>query len=239
MTIAPANPTYDNADARSAHLTRPESPDPDDLVEVTYEVRGATLPTDHRYLLYSAIKQTCDTDITDRGWQLREIKGGGETHDKLTILDDGATLALRVPKGDVGDLLALEHEPMELRMDGRCHTLHLEAPTVSPVESSHTLQSDLVIIKNGNRAPQGYRTGDLGAKIGARLGAWLGRADFGVTLGERRIAHIAGVRYYGNPVRLTALTPDESRFLQASSLGARPSMGCGTFWPCEDGLEFA
>jgi len=210
------------------------TPDTDPtLVDLRFDIAaGASAPEDHHYLLYSAIKSTLDLpDITERGWQLRKIRGG-RPQDNETVHfgrrdDEAPHFCIRLPKDDIGRALALEGETIRLSH----HLLEVGAPVVSEIRRTPNIVSDLVLIKNGDRAPRGYRAGDLGAAIGKRLGAWLGRADFGVELGDRRWCHVTGERYFGHPVRVSGLRDDESELVQRVGVGGRNSMGCGTFWP--------
>lgn len=223
---------------RSSHTTRElaEATIPDDLVEVYADIRGASAPADHRYVLHSAIKTQCCRRLTERGWQLRALRGGVRRGDKLDfdVPDCDPTLELRVPKSDLDKVLDLTDAPLRLGS----HILLVGEPRVRPVRPSNTLESDFVMICNERRAPAGYRPAELGAKVGARLGAWFGHCDFGIGFGDRRSFQIDGDSYYGHPIKITALEPDESTFLQRHGLGARQSMGCGTFWPCDDGIDF-
>ena len=222
---------------RAAHRTLEDRRDPDaeDLVEVHADIQGASAPADHRYVLHSALKTQCCRRLTERGWQLRALRDGVERADKLDFDVPGAepTLQMRVPKDDLDKILALTDAPLRLGS----HVLLVDEPIVRPIRPSNTLHCDLVLICNQNRAPQGYWPADLGAKVGARLGAWFERCDFGLTFGDRQSFQIKGHDYYGHPLRITSLTDEESVFLQRHGLGGRQSFGCGTFWPCEDGLE--
>jgi len=206
-------------------------PDADDtLINLRFDLLGASAPEDHHYLLYAAIKSTLDLgDITERGWQLRKIQGG-RVQENETIhfdrRDADPYFCIRLPMEDIGRARALEGETIRLSH----HLLQVGAPVASEIKHADNLESDLVIIKNGDRAPRGHSEGDLGASVGKRLGAWLGRSDFGIEVGERRWVHVAGARYFGSPVKISALREGESELIQRRGIGGRQSMGCGTFW---------
>jgi len=209
----------------------------DNPIDLTFTVRGASAPQDHRYLLHAAIKQNACRRMTERGWKPRAIQGGRVTDEEALHFhrkDDPPALQMRVPADDLEEAMTLADQPLRLSQ----HILMLENPQVREVKPSNTLESDLVLVRNSSRAPRGYRAPDLGIAIGKQLGAAFGHIDFGVAMGERRWVHIDGVRHFGHPVRVTALTDDESMWLQRNGLGRSLSMGCGTFWPCDDGLDF-
>jgi len=220
--------------SRSSHRTLEDARAqiPDDLVEVCLTLRGGSAPADHRYVLHSCLKRRCCSDLTDRGWQLRPITQGTIRGEICDLDRAEPEVWVRLPKQDITHLLDLCEAPIELGS----HVLIVDDTMVREVRPSNTVQSELVLICNQDRAPQGYWPAELGVKIGTRLGAWFGRSDFGVAVGDRRSWQCNGYDYYGHPVRVTALSDDESLFLQRHGLGARQSMGCGTLWPCDDGL---
>lgn len=199
-----------------------------DLIEVHADVRGATAPADHYYLLHSCIKTQCCRRLTERGWQLRPIQGGKRDGDLLR-LDRGtdATLMMRLPEGDLEDCLALHETTFQLGD----HFLAVESPQVQPVRPHDELVADCVFVANSNRARRGLGRGDLGAQIGKRLGARFGRIDFGIVVEDHVTWDVQGSAMHGNRCRVVGLSDDESLWLQRHGLGEKNSWGCGTFWP--------
>lgn len=188
--------------------------------------RGAAIPADHRYVMHAAIKAH-EPDMTRRLWAFAPIRG--KQQGDLLELKDWSTLKLRVPEADIGSVVAFSE---------KTHTIggHLvefgEPKLLHPLPRPPVLRADMVLV-TGDRAPHGHRDVWFGDAIGRRLGAMLGRYDFGVYYGERRHMQIHQTRLWGQEVAVKGLTEEESLRLQLEGLGQKRAMGCGFFAPDE------
>jgi len=200
----------------------------DDLIEVHADVRGATAPADHYYLLHSCIKTQCCRRLTERGWQLRLIQGGERDGDLLRF-DRGpdASLMMRLPEDDLEECLALHDTTFQLGD----HFLAVDSPQVQPIRPVPNLVADCVHISHDERGSKGLNRGNLGAGVGKRLGAQFGHLNFGIVVEEHISWDVKGTTLHGNRVRVLGLDDDESLWLQRHGLGEKNSWGCGTFWP--------
>lgn len=189
---------------------------------------GATVPLDYRYLVYSMLKHECRSDLTARGWQLLPIHGRVRGDLLHFHRHDGLhALRVRLPISDLGYLRKIEGRPVHVSQ----HLLIMGEVVLREMQPAPVLGAELVVVTS-DAETRGVRGEEYGLHVGKRLGAMLGRLDFGAQIGKREAIHIAGSRCFGHSLRVMGLTDDESLLLQRVGIGEKRAMGCGVFEPC-------
>lgn len=210
---------------------RPPGRDDPSIVDVLFDLRGASLPADHGYALYSAIS-ACNPALHKAEWLGIHPVRGRRGIDGILRLGPRACLGLRLPAAHIPDVLPLTGR--ELSVDG--HRVYLSVPRVEPLAVAASLDARLVAIKLTNLSKKldgaldknSMRAGYL-AELGRQLDAH-GIARPAELLGLQEI-RVAGRRVLGYTVRVAGLEPEESLALQRSGLGGKRRMGCGIFVP--------
>ena len=198
-----------------------------DVIEVHFPIiAGGSIPLDHRYILYSAIKGRVDSFGGRDGlpWQLLPIHGQRQGQLLELRADKEHSVRLRIHKEHVGKCLKIHTDPLRLGN----HLLILGEPTVKPIKPIYPLRADIVMVTS-NKRDHGHRGKSFGAHIGKRLGVKLGHLDFGMKFGPRKTVHIAGNPIVGYSVEVHSLTEEESVMLQSEGIGEGRTMGCGVF----------
>ena len=217
----------------SAPSVRPTTTGPDRcrpearVAEVVIPViLGVTVPEDHYYLVHSLIKTRCRKDMTQRGWTFAPFQG--RQVEDLIHFDKkrhSPALVIRCPADDLGYVQKIAST--DARVGN--HLIRFGEPFIRQIEPCPVLTSPLVLVTSDSDT-RGVKGTDFGMHVGKRLGAMLGRINFGVEFGPRRAVHIKGSRLFGHSVTIKGLTDKESIRLQIEGIGERRGMGLGAFW---------
>jgi CRISPR-associated protein Cas6 len=199
-------------------------------VDLSFDVRGETLPTDHAYLLYSALSHVIRDFHTEEGG-LRFAPINGERDGVgLIRLFAKSKFRVRVDADRIANVLPLSGKTLNV---GR-HSVRLGTPTVHQIEPATMLMAAFVTFKNSD-TPERFievaREKLNALNVAAEPGIPL--TEKGARAGEprRRIVHIKGMKIVGYPLVVQGLTADESIRLQETGLGGRTRIGCGFFLP--------
>ncbi len=206
------------------------------VVDLTFRVRGTSIPADHGYLLYSAISQHLPWLHADESVGIHPIRGRFTGERQLSLTPE-SRLVLRLPASKLPEAIHLAGRKLDL--DGA--SLLVGVPTVFSLRPSPTLISRLVVIK-GYLDPAAFLDAarrQLVAKgLGGvaslaqrkRVGAVEGGAG-GQGSAVRRTLRIHDREVVGFAVRVGELEAEDSLNLQAIGLGGRKRFGCGIFLP--------
>lgn len=188
------------------------------FVDLVFPVHAPEpVPLDHGYPLFSALVSKLPWIHEQPGIGVFPLSGVPLSNEALDVRQ--GALRIRCRSEHVGELTALSS--MDIDVMGR--RVRLGVPTAHPLRAAPELSSRVVIIKGFE-----HGAGFVGAAhrqletIGCR-----GQ----IVVGRRRIVRIAGRKVVGFGVRVTGLSEEGSRMLQAVGLGGRRHMGCGLFLP--------
>lgn len=187
-------------------------------LELKFTVTGEILPSNHGYLLFSAMSRLVP-DIHQSDWFAMETLPGVARGDGTTQLDPRAKLKVRLPQDRVPLLLKLAGRRLDL--DG--HVIRLGTPQIFLLQPSSSLHARIVTIKH-HQEPETFINA-----VCQKL------EELGVrgepVIGERRIVRVSGHKVVGFALTLHELSDDGSILLQERGLGGRRHMGCGFFNP--------
>src|SRR5262245_13576095 len=109
-------------------------------VDVCFPVKGEMLPTDHCYLLYSALSHAVPA-FHDGAIRLRFSSVNGERGGKgLIQVVEHSRLRLRLPAEQIALVLPLAGRPLPVGD----HSIRLGIPTVAPLNPVPTLRAKII-----------------------------------------------------------------------------------------------
>ncbi len=187
----------------------------------------APLPADHGYLLYSALSRVLPELHRGNGIAVHPI-AGRQVGDRLLALMPWSSLTLRVPDGQVGQMLPIAGQSVRV---GSAE-VRIGAPQVVALRPASALRSRLVTIRIKD-APAAADITEENFQSAARrqLDALDVSDQVIITPGKRRTVRIRQKEVVGYELVLEGLSAEESLRIQESGLGGRRHMGCGVFVP--------
>jgi CRISPR-associated endonuclease/helicase Cas3 len=206
-----------------------------ELVDVGFPVRGAELPADHGYLLFSALCEAIPRLSHEPGWALLPVDGQREG-DRGIRLGPGSMVQLRLPVRELGEALALTGRDLSIGLD----RVHLGMARVRPLSPSPRLRSAAVTIPGcSSEGPRGTAVDGFRASLRRELAALpLGQSvdSIDIHVGEQKLLRARVRTVVAHVVELSGLRSQASLCIQAHGLGARRHMGAGVFLPVADPL---
>ena len=210
------------------------------IVELHFPLQASQIPSDHAYLLYSAISDLIPTAHEAAWLGIHTIKGQKLAAGTIKIARH-AKLRLRLPIDKVSEVYSLAGAKLELGSE----QLRCGIPEIHMLKPAKRLRARCVLIKvkgsEGKSAEQQSFTASLAKQI-ADLGI---KADFEIEQGlypngvdvnlARRAIRIKDAVVTGYGVILNNLNEKDSILIQETGLGGRRRMGCGLFDPIPDG----
>ncbi len=210
-----------------------------DYLEVQFELRGKTLPADHGYSLYSAIKQswqqsdleaTQNTEIAPKVL-ISSISGLGNRQGTIS-LTRRSRFRLRCPAEQAQVWYrALQNQVLDIQG----HLVRLIQPRLTIIQPTPILTSRLVVIKleawDNQTAPQYFLESCQKAleRLEIRGQPFIESNTDGDL--ARRSLRIKGKHIMGFGVTVEGLSDEDSIKLQCLGLGGRGHFGCGWFYP--------
>ncbi len=213
-------------------------------LEIQYKLQGKTLPADHGYALYSAIKKIVLDSEEDRDLLIDKSLppeilissiSGVPDRDGTIYLNKISRLRLRCPNDDVRVWYRLLQNRL---LDIQGHLIRLIQPQLTLPEVSETLRSRLVTFKlkdwDDREAPAHFLTSCQRALDRLEIQAQpFIDSDRSGDLAKRSLC-IHGKHVMGYGVVIEGLNPDDSIKLQCLGLGGRKHFGCGWFYPSKE-----
>jgi CRISPR-associated protein Cas6 len=210
-----------------------------EFLEVQFSLRGKTLPSDHGYLLYSAMKKVIQETETDRPLEERKIPpevlvssiSGIPDRKGMIYLNNKSRLRLRCPSDQVRRWYKLQNKVFDLNG----HLIRLIQPRLTLPESSETLKSRLVTFKlekiDHSDVPRYFLESCQKAleKLEIEGQPFIDSNEDGDL--ARRAITIRQKKVVGYGVVVEGLKADDSLKLQRFGLGGRKHFGCGWFYP--------
>lgn len=200
------------------------------------------IPSDHGYLLYSAISQLLPEVHAENSLAVHPIRGR-QIGNRQIQLTEQSRLVLRVPDGELAPLLKLAGQALRIGAT----SIRVGVPQVQALVPATTLRSRLVTIKVKD-TPAGALTAELFLEAARRALTKLGLSEevrptiptrSGPTpdsppIPQRRTLRVRDVEIVGYELVIEGLTAEESLTLQEQGLGGKRHMGCGVFVAVRD-----
>ncbi len=203
---------------------------PENIIDITYQLKGKTLPVDHAYELSEAIRQILPwmnaeegsgvhqiyVAASSNGWERPDDTESGQLH-----LSRRTKMTLRVPASRLAEAEKLSG--MTLNIAG--NTIELGKSSVKKLSTLTTIFSRYV--SSGDQLLEEpefleYLVDELRA---------LGIRPKKILCGKDSALQTPAGPVHARSVMLADLEPEESVLIQEKGLGAHRLMGCGLFLP--------
>jgi CRISPR-associated protein Cas6 len=199
-------------------------------IDLSFPVRGVTVPGDHSYLLFSSLSHRLrDFHTAEGGFRFAPISGERSEPGHLRI-NGFSRLRIRLCSEKIQPVLALTGQTLQIGQ----HNISLGPPTVFPLVPAPTLLARLVTFKHSTDTGHFLETAQqklLECDVCGEPA--IPTIINGPRSGEpcRKIIRIKGKAIIGYSLIVEGLTADESIRLQEQGLGGRTRIGCGFFLP--------
>ncbi|MDX2271601.1 MAG: type I-MYXAN CRISPR-associated protein Cas6/Cmx6 [Cyanobacteriota bacterium] len=216
------------------------------FLEIQFSLRGKTLPADHGYALYSAVKkllQDSDSDFTPKDLPV-EVRlcsiPGIPDRDGMIYLNQGSRFRVRCPS----DQIEVWYRFLQNKVfDIRGHLIRLVQPRITLPEASNTLAARLVTFKldaiDHAEVPRYFlQSCQKGLERLEIKGQAFIPSDPNGNL-ARRTVQIKDKKILGFGVVVEGLSHEDSLRLQWHGLGGRQHFGCGWFYPSKEDTNAA
>jgi CRISPR-associated protein Cas6 len=211
------------------------------FLEIQFSLRGRTLPADHGYSIYSAVKrslQALENESTPKDLP-PEVRlctvSGVPDRAGMIYLNRGSKLRLRCPAEEVQTWYRVLQNQV---LDIQGHLIRLIQPRITLPETNDKLCSRLVTFKlstiDDPELPRYFlESCQKGLdKLEIKGKAFI-TSDRDGNL-ARRTLQIKEKKVLGYGVAVEGLSPDDSLKLQWHGLGGRQHFGCGWFYPMQE-----
>ncbi|RJS21362.1 type I-MYXAN CRISPR-associated protein Cas6/Cmx6 [Corallococcus sp. H22C18031201] len=187
------------------------------VMDLVFPARGAHVPLDHGYALFSALAHRLPGLHERRDVGLFNLRG--TRPEGASLLVGRGSLRVRCPTEALSLLLPLTGAALAIG-DGE---VSLGAPRVFPLSPHASLSARVVTFK--------YALDDESFRHAVQQGLESLGGTATVQIVRRRVVSIAGYLVVGYGLTLSGLSPEQSLRLQTEGLGGRRHMGCGLFLP--------
>lgn len=214
------------------------------FLEIQFSLRGKTLPADHGYALYSAVKRSLQASGTEElpsdlpeEVHLSTIPGVPD-RSGLIYLNRNSRFRLRCPSEQIQPWYRFLQNQV---LDIRGHLIRLVQPRITLPEASETLASRLVTFKleaiDHVDVPRYFlESCQKGLERIAVKGKAFIPSDADGDLARRTI-QVKDKKIVGYSVVVEGLSHDDSLKLQWHGLGGRQHFGCGWFYPTQGDVD--
>lgn len=185
-------------------------------VDLSFPLRGTTVPVDHGYALFSAVNRLIPAVHAHSKLAIHPIRGvyaGGG----ILQLSQSSRLTIRLEADEIKTCLPLSGKTLEIQGA----LLQLGVPRLYLLTPAVNLRARMVTIK-GFLDESAFREAAQ-----RQLDELQVRAE--LQLGARRTLRIQDKRIVGYQTALLGLTAEESVTIQEHGLGGRRRFGCGVF----------
>lgn len=201
-------------------------------LELQFQLRGKTLPADHGYSLYSALKQNVlHGESFPPDVLLCSIPGASDRNGTI-FLSPRSRLRLRCPTDNIQQWYRSLQNTV---LDVRGHLVRLIQPKIFLPQPSATLRSRLVTFKlktwDSNEAPKYFLQSCQQALETLEINAQAyidSNSDGNLALRSLQVHH-RNILGYG--ICIEGLSDADSIKLQCLGIGGRKHFGCGWFYP--------
>ncbi len=204
---------------------------PDDVVDLAFSISCRSLPVDHAWALYDALRPLLPWLEGEPGAGVHPIhvadSGNGwmrpERPDDLLYLSRRTKLVLRVPRNRVAEAGQLSGQALDVAGQ----RLTVDKPALRPL-GTHPAQFARYLV-----AEAGQDESDFLAEMHHQLGA-LDIRPKKMLCGIGKTLATPGGTLATRSLMIADLAPEEALRLQQRGLGHRQHLGCGLFIPHKD-----
>ncbi len=206
------------------------------LIDLSFPIRGATIPADHGFVLYSALSRSLPELHGNNRFGIHPIRGalvGG----RQLALTPSSRLTLRLPADQIPKAIPIAGK--KIAVAGSAMTVGL--PEIRPLRPAATLASRLVTIAGFTEAADfldavrrqiaslsiAGEASLLERPTGTPVEGGVGSPSVSI----RRTLQIHNKEIVGFAVLVEGLTAEASLHLQEQGIGGRRRFGCGIFTP--------
>ncbi len=197
------------------------------FVELSFPVRGITLPADHGYRMYAALVRKIPPLHEDREVSISTISGIRDKQGKI-CLSGRSVLLMRVPVGKIPMVYCLAGQKIQVGL----HEIILGIPKTSMLQPVSQLRARVVTIK-GYTQPEDFQA--AAQRQLEKLGIYGELQLFPSAEGSRKTIKIQSRWIVGFTLVVSRLSRDDSIKLQQWGIGGKRHMGCGVFLPWRSG----
>lgn len=208
------------------------------FLEVQFSIQGKTLPADHGYAWYSAIKQTfLENKDVPPDVMLCSVSGVPDK-DGMIYLNRASRFRLRCPADSEQVRFWYGLQNTVINVQG--HLVRLVRPRLCLPQPSEVLKARLVTFKleavNHHEVPFYFLESCKKSldKLEIKANAFIDSNDNGDL--ARRALQIKQKKVVGFGVIVEDLSENDSLKLQYYGLGGRKHFGCGWFYPVKEAL---
>jgi CRISPR-associated protein Cas6 len=194
-------------------------------VDTAFPAHGDTIPLDHAYPLLGALSRIVPALHDAPHWGVHPVLGERRGPGVLA-LTQRSHVKLRVPAADVGQLLPLAQQTLEL--DGA--RIRLGVPRLFPLMPTPHLKARIVTIKGFIDDADAFVLA-VRRQLAHIPGLRQDPERIEVQLGARRVLRAREHTVVGWAMALTGLDADASLAVQVSGIGGRRHLGAGIFVP--------
>ncbi|OCQ99504.1 type I-MYXAN CRISPR-associated protein Cas6/Cmx6 [Nostoc sp. MBR 210] len=205
------------------------------FLEIQFNLRGKTLPSDQGYSIYSAVKKTVLNEKPLPPEILLCSVSGVPAKDGMIYLNRSSKLRLRCPAEQVQQWYRLLQNTV---LDVQGHLVRLIQPRLCLLQASATLKARLVTFKldtiNHQELPFYFLESCNKAleKLEIKAQVFIDSNPNGDL--ARRALQIKGKHIVGFGVVIEGLNEQDSIKLQCYGMGGRKHFGCGWFYPARE-----
>lgn len=205
------------------------------FLEIQFSLRGKTLPADHGYLLYSAVKKNIFKGQSLPPNVLLSSIPGVPNREGIIYLKNSSKLRLRCPAQEVQTWY---RSLQNVVLDIQGHLIRLVQPRITLPEPSTVLKARLVTfnLKSIDNRELPFYFLESCQKSLTKLDINAQVFIDSDTKGDlaRRAIKIKEKEIVGYGVVVEQLSNDDSLKLQCLGLGGRKHFGCGWFYPTQE-----
>lgn len=186
------------------------------FLELRFPVLGTLIPSDHGYVLFSALSRHIPA-IHQTDEIFFDTLAGSVQKNSATWIKPDTKLKIRIAQTHLSSLLTLTYQELALEQ----YTIRLGLPEIVTLEPSSNLYARHVTIKHHQQPDSFHRA--VQQKLADQ------QISSEPVVGKRRVVRIAGHTVVGFSLWLQNLSNEASLMLLRQGLGGRRHMGCGFF----------
>ncbi len=197
------------------------------FVDLSFPIRGKTLPADHGYGLYAALVHLLPNLREQSQVQILTIPGIPDKQGKI-LLTERSHLHIRVPVSQI----PLVYQTAGKKITVGIHEIQIGIPAISVLYCAPTLRSRIVTIKGKEcMQPNPFLAAARRQLDGLGIAGQLAIPLNQDKEPSRKTIKIQNQTIVGFTTEVTGLSDEESLKVQQYGLGGKRHMGCGVFVP--------
>jgi CRISPR-associated endonuclease/helicase Cas3 len=198
-------------------------------IELSFPVRGTSLPADHNYGLYAALVHQIPQLRQQTLLSILTVPGFPDRQGQITLTPHSC-LRIRVPVPKIPLVYQLAGKRIAI---GK-HEIHIGIPEASVLQPAQRLKARIVTIK-GYTEPDSFLEAAQRQLKALGIAARLAIPSNADSQPSRKTLKIKRYTVVGFTTEVSELSSEDSIRLQTYGLGGKRHMGCGIFLPSKGG----